>query len=126
MSQDTSNIQVIGKFSFIYTLTRSGYKKTQQLAQQVSVDVQEFTDSTNDESCHEIVHSSSSESVTLSSVLGFPNLALINGLGLSSLDELTADYAFDLSEQLELPAEVTQSDGFIFRHLGKIVFAPFI
>lgn len=124
MSQDTSNIQVIEKFSFIYTLTRSNYKNIKQLAaKKVSVEVQEFTDNSHHEPCHELVHSSSSESVTLSSVLGFPNLALTNGSGLSLGNELAADYSLDLPEQLKFSAEINQSNQFIFRHLGKIVFA---
>ena len=40
MSQDKSNIQVIEKFSFIYTLTHSRDKNTQSLEKKVSVDVQ--------------------------------------------------------------------------------------
>ena len=123
MSQDTSHLQVIEKFSFIYTLTHSRDKNTKQLEKKVSVDIQKFTDTPHNEPCHELVHSSSSDSVTLSSVLGLPNLAAVNGSGLCVLEEPAFDYSLDLPEQLELSAEENQSSKFIIRHLGKIVFA---
>ena len=123
MSQDASSIQVIEKFSFIYTLTRSSDRDTNQLTKQVSVEVQECTDNSHDEPCHKIVHSSSLESVTLSSVLGFPNLALTNGASLNALEGLVSNYSLDLAEPLELSAEDRQNKKFIVRHLGKIVFA---
>ena len=123
MSQDKSNIQVIEKFSFIYTLTHSRDKNTQQLEKKVSVDIQKGTNKPDREPCHELVHSSSSDSVTFSSILGFPNLAATNGSGLGLLDEPVTNYFLDLPEQLELSTEEKQSNSFILRHLGKIVFA---
>ena len=121
MSQDKSDIQVIEKFSFIYTLTHSRDKNTHSLEKKVSVDVQKCRDKPDRDPCHEIIHSSS-DSVTLSSILGFPNLAATNSLGLSLLDESSVPYFLDLPEQPELSAGDNRSGDFILRHLGKIVF----
>lgn len=122
MSQDTSHLQVIEKFSFIYTLTHSRDKNTKQLEKKISVDIQEFTDNPEDESDRELVHSSLSDSVTLSSVLGFPNFTVTNGASLCYLDEPAFDYSLDLPGQVTLPAQESQSSSFVTRHLGKIAF----
>ena len=116
-------MQVVEKFSFIYTLTQSRDKNTQQLAKKVSVDIQKCPDKPDSESCHELVPSSLSDSVTLSSILGFPNFAAGNGAGIVLLDEPVTNYSLDLPEQPELSVEENSSKGFIFKHLGKIVFA---
>ena len=124
MSQDKHQQQVIEKFSFIYTLTRSHSinKTTKKLEEKVSVDINEVSDSDNTKQGNEIIHSSSSsESVTLSSILGFPNIADTNGSGLCVLESPSSDYSLDF-EELELSAPENQSNPFIIRHLGKIVF----
>lgn len=123
MSQDTSHLQVIEKFSFIYTLTYSKDKKAKQIGKNLSVDIQQLTDTPQKESCDRLVHSSSSDSVTLSSILGLPNLTAVNGSGLCLLDKLDSDYSLDFSEQIKLSEEERKNDSFISKHLGKIVFA---
>ena len=123
MSQDTSHLQVIEKFSFIYTLTYSKDKQAKQISENLSVDIQELTDIPQKESCDRLVHSSSSDSVTLSSILGLPNLTTVNGSGLCLLDELDSDYSLDFSKQIKLSEEESKNDSFINKHLGKIIFA---
>ena len=122
MSEDTSNLQVIEKFSFIYTLTHSRNKTTRQLAKKVAVDIEKSTDKPHHEPCRQLVHSPSSDSVTISSILGFPHLAANNGASLGLLDESIDRYTLDLPEHLKSSSEDDRSSRFIFRHLGKIVF----
>ena len=116
-------MQVIEKFSFIYTLTHSRDKNTQQLAKKVSVDIQKCPNKARDKPCHELVPSSESDSVTLSSILGFPTFTAGNEASLSLADEPIYNDSLYLSEHLELSAEENPSRWFIFRHLGKILFA---
>ena len=123
MSQDKSHLQVIEKFSFIYTLTYSRDKKAQQVSKKLSLDIQELTDTPHKDPCHELVPASSSDSVTLSSILGLPNLTAVNGSGLCLLDGLDSDYSLDFSEQIKLSEEESKNDSFISKHLGKIIFA---
>lgn len=120
MSQDKSQLQVVEKFSFIYTLTHSSNQKTKKLAKNVSVDIHESRNTLDRESCGELVHSSSSDSVTLSSVLGFPNIIGNNESGLCLLNEPSIDRSFTFSQQTQLPGQQNKSNSFITKHFGKI------
>ncbi len=124
MSQDTSHQHVIEKFSFIYTITsfHSPHKNTKQLVDNESVDINQITDKDKNKKSNEIIHySSSSDSVTLSSILGFPNIAATNELSLCLPESSPDNYSLDF-EEIGSSVEENNSQSFIVRHLSKIIF----
>lgn len=121
MSQDKSNLQVVEQFSFIYTLTHSRERKTEQIDRKLAVDIHESTKTNEREACTKLIPASmESDSVTLSSVLGFSDFINNNESALCLFNESISDRSFAFSQQAQLPGQQKQNNSFITKHLGKV------
>lgn len=123
MSQDKSQLQVVEQFSFIYTLTHSSNLRDRQskhLEKKVSLDIHKSQNKLDRESCGKLVNFSWENSVTLSSVLGFPKFIGNNESALSLLNEPTSDRSFVSSHQAQLSGQQNQNNSAVTKHLGKI------